>query len=128
MARTDFHLFLLIHVPKCVGSNSRRACDTVHSPRAPSLRLTTSSCRRQLLRSAWKSFFSSLGSLQPALGDIHALLFWCFCSPLLLFFDIHEICLQGAASELASVCVPRNKRSGPAHSGRTAHQLPVSKF
>ncbi|XP_008833331.1 mitochondrial pyruvate carrier 1 isoform X2 [Nannospalax galili] len=30
----------------------------------------------------------------------------------------------GTTSKLAFVCVPRDKRSRPAHSGRTAHQLP----
>lgn len=56
------------------------------------------------------------------------LFLWCFGSALLLLLDLHEICLQSAASELASICMPRHQRSSPAHPGRTADQTRVSGF
>lgn len=78
-----------------------------------------------MLWTRWSLVPSALSCLD---GKSLISLLWCFCSPLLLFFDIHEICLQGAASKLASFCMPCNKRSSPAHSGRTAYQIWVSSF
>ena len=51
----------------------------------------------------------------------------CPDSPLLLLPHVHEIRLQGAASELAPVRLPRHQRSSTAHPGRTADPARVSR-
>ena len=51
----------------------------------------------------------------------------CPGSPLLLLPHVHEVRLQGAAAELAPVCLPRHQRSSTAHPGRTADPARVSR-
>lgn len=46
-------------------------------------------------------------------------------SSVLLFTALYEVCLQGAATQLAAVCMPCDQRVGTANSGRSSHQVQV---
>lgn len=44
---------------------------------------------------------------------------------MLLFTALYEVCLQGAATQLAAVCMPSDQRVGAANSGQSSHQVQV---
>lgn len=43
----------------------------------------------------------------------------------LLFPALHEVRLQGAATQLAAVCLPSDQRVSTANPGKSSHQIQV---
>lgn len=64
-------------------------------------------------------------------SEVKGYLFKVFCfviSSHMLFAAVHEVCLQGPAQKLASVCLSLNQWNGTAHSGQQTYQIQVREF
>lgn len=125
------HLSLVYLVKFSISSLSRGNLEMHHAPLIEPhscSSLWTFSVRRLILLLLLELIGAVNLLKEFSFGLIKCSLFPCVLSALssvLLFTALYEVCLQGAATQLAAVCMPCDQRVGTANSGQSSHQVQV---